>query len=200
MLTAYFNWTQTQTQISNIPFQISVVAGVLTTSFPIPGTKERHKWNWWKKIKIRRGDKKSALRHLTFTLLFLASWIASSLNPSTCVAGSAKSKMRSRYTKTGSWPSLLQGTWWVIEVTLIRISKQNQSSIIRYHITELLVNEKWVLETLSLTDPRNPALTFTGNLRSLSASGLSCIFVSSTSPAAKCYVDKWYMKLEARLL
>lgn len=51
--------------------------------------------------------------------------------------------------------------------------------------------------TLSLTDPRNPALTFIGNLRALRASGLSCIFVSSTSP---CQTENLSASLESPLI
>lgn len=49
---------------------------------------------------------------LTRIWFFLTSWIVSSLHPSTWVAGSASKKIRSKETRTGSWPSLLHGTWY----------------------------------------------------------------------------------------
>lgn len=42
--------------------------------------------------------------------------------------------------------------------------------------------KKLLLQTLSFTEPRKPALTLTGNFNELRASGFSCMFVSSTSP------------------
>ena len=75
-------------------------------SFPFPISAERKYLKGHSKV-----HQETHINHcLTRTRLFLASWTASSVDPSTCVAGSANKKMRSRWTTTGSWPSLLQGT------------------------------------------------------------------------------------------
>lgn len=53
----------------------------------------------------------------TRTRVFFASWTTSLVSPSTWVAGSANKNMRSKQTKTGSWPSLLHGTWnWKVSL------------------------------------------------------------------------------------
>jgi hypothetical protein len=40
--------------------------------------------------------------------------------------------------------------------------------------------QEWEIRTFSLTDPKNPAFTEIGNFSTLRASGLNCIFLSST--------------------
>ena len=50
------------------------------------------------------------------------------------------------------------------------------------YMTICTKTKKVLLQTLSFTEPRKPALTLTGNFNELSASGFSCMFVSSTSP------------------
>lgn len=64
---------------------------------------------------------------LTCIRLFLASWTASSLHPSTWVAGSASKKMRSKYTRTGSWPSLLHGTLKETQSSNVTISQAERN-------------------------------------------------------------------------
>lgn len=58
---------------------------------------------------------------------------------------------------------------------------------IQYIILYSKISEKEVNAppTLSFTDPRKPALTFTGNFKAFRASGFSCIFFSSTSPVSE---------------
>lgn len=75
------------------PFQIYADADSPTASFPVPTQDDKINCIITKKFKFRWTITKSM--H-TFTLFFFASCIASSLEPSTCVAGSANIRIRSR--------------------------------------------------------------------------------------------------------
>lgn len=77
---------------------------------------------------------------LTCIRLFLASWTASSLHPSTWVAGSASKKMRSKYTRTGSWPSLLHGTLKETQSSNVTISQAERN--IWLLLNGCMMNEK----------------------------------------------------------